>query len=67
MDPGEQAARIFDRHAEQYAAKYGDVGRYTLSLGAFLNVMPHQAEVLELACGPGNVTRHLLGRRPDLK
>lgn len=67
MDHGEQAARIFDRHAARYAARYGDVERYAPSLGDFLDLMPPGAEVLELACGPGNVTRHLLQRRPDLK
>ena len=67
MDPGEQAARIFDRYAARYAAEYADVGRYIPSLQAFLDLLPTGADVLELACGPGNVTRHLLHQRPDLR
>lgn len=67
MDPGEQAARIFDRYAARYAAKYADVGRYIPSLGAFLDLLPEGSDVLELACGPGNVSTVLLTRRPDLR
>lgn len=67
MNHGEQAARIFDRHAARYAATYADISRYAPSLQAFLDLLPQGAGVLELACGPGNVTRHLLQRRPDLK
>ncbi|HMQ74766.1 MAG TPA: methyltransferase domain-containing protein [Flavobacteriales bacterium] len=67
MDHGEQAARIFDRHAARYAGTYADISRYAPSLQAFLDLLPQGAGVLELACGPGNVTRYLLQRRPDLK
>ncbi|MBL8011254.1 MAG: class I SAM-dependent methyltransferase [Flavobacteriales bacterium] len=67
MDPGEQAARFFDRYAARYASKYADVGRYIPSLGAFLDLLPEGSDVLELACGPGNVSTVLLTRRPDLR
>ena len=67
MDPGEQAARIFDRYAARYASKYADVGRYIPSLWAFLDLLPEGSDVLELACGPGNVSTVLLTRRPDLR
>ncbi|MBL7982274.1 MAG: methyltransferase domain-containing protein [Flavobacteriales bacterium] len=67
MDPTQQAVRIFGEHAESYAQKYADVGRYAPSLDRFLSLIPHGGHVLELACGPGNVTRYLLDRRPDLQ
>lgn len=67
MDPALRAARIFGEHAEAYALKYADVGRYKASLDRFLALVPSGARVLELACGPGNVTRYLVDQRPDLR
>ncbi len=67
MDPTQQAVRLFGEHAEAYAQKYADVGRYASSLDRFLSLIPRGGHVLELACGPGNVTRYLMDRRPDLR
>lgn len=67
MDPALRAARVFGEHAEAYALKYADVGRYKSSLDRFLDLLPMDARVLELACGPGNVTRYLIEQRPDLR
>jgi ubiquinone/menaquinone biosynthesis C-methylase UbiE len=67
MDPTQRAARIFGEFAEAYALKYGDVGRYGPSLDRFLALIPDGGHVLELACGPGNVTRVLADRRPDVR
>jgi SAM-dependent methyltransferase len=62
-----ETVRIFDRHAQRYAGKYMDVSVYHTALDHFLALLPTGSEVLELACGPGNVTRYLLSRRPDLR
>jgi SAM-dependent methyltransferase len=67
IDPTQRAARIFGEFADAYALKYGDVGRYGPSLDRFLALIPYGGQVLELACGPGNVTRYLLDRRPDVR
>jgi cyclopropane fatty-acyl-phospholipid synthase-like methyltransferase len=67
MDPTLKTVRLFGEHAEAYALKYADVGRYKPSLDHFLALMPMGAHVLELACGPGNVTRYLIDQRPDLR
>lgn len=45
-----------------------DVSLYHDSFDLFLSHIPKQnAEILELACGPGNITKYLLNKRPDLK
>lgn len=67
MDPTQRAVRLFGAHAEAYALKYADVGRYKASLDRFLALMPLGARVLELTCGPGNVTRYLVDQRPDMR
>lgn len=58
--------RIFSTHAETYRTRFWDVSRYTASLNRFASSLPASARVLELGCGPGNVTSYLLNQRPDL-
>lgn len=67
MDHTERTVRLFGEHAEAYAVKYADISRYRTSLDRFLALMPMGAHVLELACGPGNMTRYLVDQRPDLR
>lgn len=61
-----EAADIFNRHAIRYQERFMDVSRYAQSLDTFAEYLPNQAQVLELSCGPGNLTRYLLGKRQDL-
>ncbi|MDX2135718.1 MAG: class I SAM-dependent methyltransferase [Saprospiraceae bacterium] len=62
------AAQIFNKHARWYQEQFMDVGLYHPSLDAFCAAIPKaNAEVLELACGPGNLTRYVLEKRPDLR
>jgi 2-polyprenyl-3-methyl-5-hydroxy-6-metoxy-1,4-benzoquinol methylase len=45
-----------------------DVSLYHDTLDVFCNNITKQnADVLELACGPGNITQYLLNKRPDFK
>lgn len=60
------AVQLFDDLAAQYQARYQDVSAYHESLTAFVDALPENGRVLDLACGPGNVTRFLLDQRPDL-
>jgi trans-aconitate methyltransferase len=61
------AIRVFEAHARHYAERFKDVSVHHASLDRFTGLLPKGAEVLELACGPGNVTRYLLQVRPDLR
>jgi ubiquinone/menaquinone biosynthesis C-methylase UbiE len=60
------AAEVFDLRAHNYQEKFMDVSLYAESFDAFCASLPPQSAVLELACGPGNITRYLLLKRPDL-
>jgi 2-polyprenyl-3-methyl-5-hydroxy-6-metoxy-1,4-benzoquinol methylase len=45
-----------------------DVSLYGSTFDLFCeNIIKQNADVLELACGPGNITKYLLNKRPDLK
>ncbi|MEZ2440338.1 trans-aconitate 2-methyltransferase [Chitinophaga sp. RCC_12] len=67
MDKLQQAINVFDKRAVQYQDKFMDVALYHDSFDLFCNNIPkHEAAVLEIACGPGNITRYLLQQRPDI-
>lgn len=57
---------IFNKYAKEYDQKYRDVTFYADSLDFFLKGLRQNAQVLELACGPGNLTSKLLTERSDL-
>jgi SAM-dependent methyltransferase len=61
------AKEIFDKHAELYQERFMDVNAYSEGLLFLCERLPLNAQILELACGPGNVTKFLLDFRPDLK
>lgn len=60
------AVGVFDKVAELYQEKFMDVSSYVDSLDLFCQNLKTDATVLELACGPGNITKYLLDKRPDL-
>ncbi len=61
------AADIFNKHALLYQSRFMDVSLYADRIAHFCEHLPDGGNVLELACGPGNITRYLLDLRPDLK
>ncbi len=68
MDKTKIAIEIFDKYANLYQEKYMDVGLYHETFDLFCdNIANKNADVLEIACGPGNITKYLLKKRPDFK
>ena len=68
MDKTKIAVGLFNKLATEYQNKFMNVDLYGDSLNIFCNNIPKQnAEILELACGPGNITKYLLTKRPDFK
>lgn len=68
MDENKNAVNIFNKMAQVYQDKFMDVNLYADTLDLFCNsIKTKDAEVLELACGPGNITKYLLNKRPDFK
>lgn len=57
----------FNRLADRYAEKYFHLDMYDRYLERFVTrIEPHGASVLDVACGPGNVSAYLAKVRPDL-
>ena len=68
MNKTPTAAEVFNKLATHYQSKFMDVGLYADTLNLFCkSIAKKDADVLELACGPGNITKHLLSKRPDFK
>lgn len=67
MDRHHATVAAFDQLAQAYQDAFMDLGLYDESYDQLAQLLPSAARVLELGCGPGNLTRALLRRRPDLR
>ena len=53
----------FNDFASEYAARHMDISSYKSSIDKFCDIIKNnQPYILELACGPGNVTRYIKDR-----
>jgi 2-polyprenyl-3-methyl-5-hydroxy-6-metoxy-1,4-benzoquinol methylase len=66
-DPCQVSVDTFDRLAGNYARKYLGLDLYDAHYHRFATRLPQQGSVLDLACGPGNVSAFLARERPDLR
>jgi len=68
MDRYEETFRVWNKLAALYESKFMYFDLYNDTYDDLCNMIaPPGARVLEIACGPGNITRYLLDKRPDLK
>jgi len=67
MDLSDVSANTFHKLAELYRDKFMDLAMYDDSYREFCELLRRgRARVLDAACGPGNVSRYLMGQRPEL-
>lgn len=58
---------VFDKKAELYQQKYMDQSRYAEGLNRCCELLgTNHGKLLDLGCGPGNVSRFILDQRPEL-
>lgn len=67
MDHSANSANVFHKLADRYRDKYMCLTLYDDSYRAFCELLPPgRARILDAACGPGIVSRYLMGQRPEL-
>ncbi len=67
MNEKPNPATLFNKLAKLYEEKYMDPDLYDDTYDFLCKEIPTNAEILEIACGPGNITKYLLKKRPDFK
>ena len=68
MDKYAVTIDTYNKAAKQFEDKFMNMDSYNESYDKFCNLIDKtNAEVFEIACGPGNITKYLLAKRPDFK
>jgi len=66
MENFELSVQRFDEFADEYASRFAVVDAYADSIDRFCDLIrSDQPKILELGCGPGNVTQLLKHRFPE--
>lgn len=66
MDPYKITFETYGKVAQIYNDKFMDMDLYNDTYDLFCSLITKpDARILELACGPGNITRYLAAKRPD--
>lgn len=66
MDRYEETFATWNKLASLYQEKFMDLDIYNESYDLICSsITKDQATILEVGCGPGNITKYLLSKRPD--
>lgn len=67
MDTYQITFQSWDKVAALYQDKFMELDLYNDTYDLFCDLLHQQhAKVLEIGCGPGNITRYILNKRPDI-
>ncbi len=66
MDASRETLETWNKNASLYQDKFMDLDLYNETYDYVCKSLTDKAEVLDIGCGPGNITRYLLSKRPDL-
>ncbi|WP_341906582.1 class I SAM-dependent methyltransferase [Fluviicola taffensis] len=62
----QKAVDLFNKKADSYQERFLSVDAYSESFHALLSLLDKNSRVLDVACGPGNISKFLLNERPEL-
>lgn len=68
MNKTQKAVEVFNKNANLYQDRFMDFDLYNDTFDSFCEAIEKEnADILELACGPGNINKYILEKRPDFK
>lgn len=68
MDRDQLTLAAFDKLASAYQDKFMALDLYNDTYDMFCSLMQKpKARIFEIGCGPGNITRYILSKRPDFE
>ncbi len=67
MDPHKITIETYNKVAESYQDRFMDFDFYNDTYDDFCELIKPNASIFEIACGPGNITRYILSKKPDLE
>ncbi|GET23122.1 class I SAM-dependent DNA methyltransferase [Prolixibacter denitrificans] len=68
MDAHQETFETWNKLASLYQDKFMELHLYDETYDAFCQlVTTPNAKILDIACGPGNISRYLLNKRPDFR
>jgi 2-polyprenyl-3-methyl-5-hydroxy-6-metoxy-1,4-benzoquinol methylase len=66
METFEISVKRFNDFAVEYAERFNSIDSYVYSINRFCDLISlERPKILELACGPGNITKHVKQRFPN--
>lgn len=65
MDKSLSAVKVYDKIAEKYTEIFFKDFSDKTELNLFLSYLPHGAKILDVGCGPGNITQYFLQKGFD--
>lgn len=66
MNPHQETLNTWNKVAQLYQEKFMDLEMYNESYSLFCDsIEKSNASILEIGCGPGNITKHLLSLRKE--
>ncbi len=68
MNPYKETFETWDKVAKLYEDKFMQLDLYNDTYDKFCELIPKSnPSIFEIGCGPGNITKYLIGKRPDFK
>lgn len=66
VDIYNETFETWNKVAQLYQDKFMDLNLYNTTYDYVCNaIIKNKAKILEVGCGPGNITKYLLSKRPD--